>query len=59
MILNLVLFFAVHVLWPQGLHGRFDAVSASIALFRLEVGVVPLLLRCAVLGLALSTALAR
>lgn len=59
MILNLVLFFAVHVLWPQGLHGRFDAVSASIALFRLEVGVIPLLLGCAVLGLALSTALAR
>ena len=64
-ILNLTVFFAVHVLWPQGLHGRFDAVSASItaaamiALFRFRVGVIPLLLGCAVLGLALSTALAR
>lgn len=56
MILNPALFFAVHVLWPQSLNGRFDA--ASIARFRLEVGVIPLLLGCSVLGLALSTALA-
>ena len=27
-ILNLALFFAYHVLWPQGFGGRFDAVSA-------------------------------
>ena len=25
-ILNLALFFAYHVLWPQGFGGRFDAV---------------------------------
>ena len=30
-ILNLALFFAYHVLWPQGFGGRFDAASALIA----------------------------
>ena len=59
-ILNLALFFAYHVLWPQGFGGRFDAVSAAIAvaaaiaLFRFKVGVLPLLGACAVLGLLLS-----
>jgi chromate transport protein ChrA len=48
-ILNLAMFFAYHVLWPQGFGGRFDAVSAAIAvaaavaLFRFKVGVMPLL----------------
>jgi chromate transporter len=59
-ILNLALFFAYHVLWPQGFGGRFDfvsaliAVAATIALFRLKVGVVPLLAACAAAGLALT-----
>jgi chromate transporter len=59
-ILNLALFFAWHVLWPQGLGGRFDAVSAAIALaaalalFRFKVGVMPLLGGCALIGLAAS-----
>ncbi|MDM0106258.1 chromate efflux transporter [Variovorax sp. J22R24] len=58
-ILNLALFFAYHVLWPQGFGGRFDAVSAAIAvaaavaLFRFKVGVMPLLGGCAVAGLAI------
>jgi len=57
-ILNLALFFAYHVLWPQGFHGRFDALSAliatgaALALFRFKVGVMPLLAACAALGLA-------
>lgn len=57
-ILNLALFFAYHVLWPQGFGGRFDAVSAAIAvgaalaLFRFKVGVLPLLGACAATGLA-------
>ncbi|MEO8079397.1 MAG: chromate efflux transporter [Caldimonas sp.] len=56
-ILDLAVFFAWHVLWPQGLGGRFDAVSAAIvvaaavALFRFRAGVLPLLGACAVLGL--------
>jgi chromate transporter len=56
-ILNLALFFAWHVFWPQGWAGRFDAVSAAIAvvaavtLFRYKVGVIPLLGACALVGL--------
>ena len=57
-ILNLALFFAHHVLWPQGFGGRFDGVSAlialaaAIALFRYKLGVLPLLAACAAVGLA-------
>jgi len=59
-ILNLAVFFAHHVLWPQGFGGRFDAVSAlialgaAVALFRFRWGVMPLLATCAALGLAAS-----
>ncbi|MGQ3051249.1 MAG: chromate efflux transporter [Roseateles sp.] len=57
-ILNLALFFAYHVMWPQGLNGRFDwvsaliAMAAGVALFRFKLGVMPLLALCAVAGLA-------
>ena len=56
-ILNLALFFAWHVLWPQGFGGRFDgvsaliAVAAAVALLRWKVGVLPLLAGCATAGL--------
>ena len=56
-ILNLALFFAYHVWWPQGFSGRFDVVSAlitlaaALALFRFKVGVMPLLAACALAGL--------
>jgi chromate transporter len=59
-ILNLALFFAYHVLWPTGFGGRFDvlsaviAIAAAIALFRLEVGVMPPLGACAAAGLAIT-----
>ncbi len=59
-IVNLALFFAYHVLWPQGFGGRFDVLSAAItvaagiALFRFKVGVLPLLGACAAVGLALK-----
>jgi chromate transporter len=59
-ILNLAVFFAVHVLWPAGLHGRFDYVSAligaaaAVALFRYKIGVIPVILACAAAGLALT-----
>ena len=58
-ILNLALFFAYHVLWPQGFEGRFDIASALItaaavvALFRYKLGVIPLIGACAMAGLAL------
>ena len=59
-ILNLAMFFAYHVLWPQGFGGRFDALSAviaiaaAVALFRFKVGVIPLLGACAAAGLAVT-----
>ena len=58
-ILNLALFFAAHVFWPQGLGGRFDVASAllcaaaALALWRYKLGVLPLLAACGVAGLAL------
>jgi chromate transporter len=59
-ILNLALFFGVHVLWPDGMAGRFDAVSAAMAvaaaaaLVRFKVNVIRLIGACAGLGLLLS-----
>jgi len=59
-ILNLALFFAYHVLWPQGFEGRFDwpsaliALAAAVALFRFKVGVMPLLAGCALVGLGVA-----
>ena len=64
-ILNLALFFGYHVLWPQGFGGRFDALSALIALaavvalFRFKVGVMPLLGACAAVGLLATLLLPR
>ncbi len=55
-ILNLALFFGYHVLWPQGLAGPFDAVSAliaaaaAVALLRYRRGVIPVIAACAVVG---------
>ena len=59
-IVNLALFFAYYVLWPQGFDGRFDivsaliAVAAGVALFRFNVGVLPLLGTCAAAGLVVT-----
>lgn len=57
-IVNLAVFFAWHVLWPQGLSGRFDAASAviglaaAVALFRFKLGVIPVIAGSAIAGLA-------
>jgi chromate transporter len=59
-ILNLAVFFAYHVLWPQGFAGTFDwvsaliALAATIALFRSKRGVIEVIAVCAVLGLVLK-----
>ncbi len=59
-ILNLALFFAYHVLWPQGFGGQFDvaaagiALAATLALFRFKVGVMPLIGVCGLIGVALQ-----
>jgi chromate transporter len=64
-ILNLALFFAWHVLWPEGWAGRFDwasaliAIGAGVALFRFKLGVMPLLGLCAAVGLAVTQLVGR
>lgn len=61
-VLNLALFFGYHVLWPQGLAGRFDFVSAAIALaaavalLRYQRNVMHVIGVCALLGLAFKSA---
>jgi len=56
-ILNLAVFFAWHVLWPDGFAGRFDAfslvvgVAALAALWRYRTGMIPVILACGVAGL--------
>ncbi|HEX8986319.1 MAG TPA: chromate efflux transporter [Rhodocyclaceae bacterium] len=60
-IVNLAVFFAWHVLWPQGtpaapFDGSFQAfsaataVAAAIALFRYKIGVIPVIGACAAAG---------
>lgn len=59
-ILNLAVFFAWQVFWPQGFGGRFDTIAALIslcafwALFRYKVNVIPLIVACGASGLLLS-----
>jgi chromate transporter len=58
-IVNLAVFFAIHVLWPHGMHGGFDwpslliGAAAGVALFRFKVTVIPVVLGCGIVGLAL------
>ena len=55
-ICNLALFFAGHVLWPQGAEGRLDIAAALMilaalfALWRLRWNVIPVLFLCALAG---------
>ena len=61
-VLNLAVFFAIHVLWPLGKSGPFDWTSALlgagalVALLRYKAGVIPVIGGCALLGLALRLA---
>ncbi len=56
-VLNLAVFFAYHVLWPQGFEGPLEWFSALIgaaafvALFRYKLGILPLIAACALIGL--------
>ena len=58
-ILNLAVFFAYHVFWPQGFEGSFDGIaalvgaSALLALFRYKAGVIPVIGACGAAGLLL------
>ncbi|MEY2687991.1 MAG: hypothetical protein RL375_2189, partial [Pseudomonadota bacterium] len=57
-ILNLALFFGVHVVWPSGLEGPIDVASAliafaaAVALFRFKRSVIQVIGACALAGLA-------
>ena len=57
-IVNLAVFFAYHVLWPQSLSGPFEIASAvigvlaAIALFRFKAGVIPVVLASGLAGMA-------
>ena len=59
-IVNLALFFAWHVLWPEGAEGRFEWISALIgavafvAQFRFKAGVIPVIGSCALAGLVVT-----
>lgn len=61
-IVNLACFFAGHVFWSGGPHGRIDvmaaliAAGAAVALFRFKWGVLPVLGACGAIGLAWSMA---
>ena len=57
-ILNLALFFAYHVLWPQGFGFEFQwfsalmGVVAFFALFKWDVGILKVIVLSAAVGLA-------
>ena len=59
-VLNLAVFFAYHVLWPEGFEARFEWFSAVIgavafiALFKYKAGIVQVIGACAVIGLGYS-----
>jgi chromate transporter len=59
-VLNLAVFFAYHVLWPQGFDAKFEwfsaliGAAAFIALFRYKAGIVTVIGACAVAGLGYS-----
>jgi chromate transporter len=56
-IVNLAVFFAYHVLWPQGFGGHLEwaalvmGAGAALALFRFKVGVIPVVLGAGLAGL--------
>jgi chromate transporter len=59
-ILNLAMFFAYHVLWPDGLDGRFEwfsalmGIAAFFALFKWDIGIFRLIALSATVGLAFT-----
>jgi chromate transporter len=57
-ILNLAVFFAWHVFWPQGFNKQFDVIAAIIGMgallviFRYKVGVIPVIVTCGLVGVS-------
>lgn len=58
-IVNLAVFFAWQVFWPQSGNGSFDLIAALIgigallALFRYKVGIIPVIVACGSIGFLL------
>jgi len=56
-VINLAVFFAYHVLWPQGFEAGFEwfsaviGLAAFVALFRYKVGIVSVIAASAIAGL--------
>jgi len=56
-IVNLAVFFAGHVLWPEGFPGRFDwfsllvGLASIVALWRYKTGMIPVIFACGTAGL--------
>jgi chromate transporter len=64
-IVNLAVFFALHVFWPGGASAGWRgidvasvaiAVVAALALFRLRAGVIPVILGSAIAGMLVALA---
>jgi chromate transporter len=59
-VINLAVFFAYHVLWPEGFAARFEwfsavlGLAAFVALFRFKLGIVTVIGAGAALGLGYS-----
>lgn len=59
-IINLAVFFAYHVLWPQGFDADFEwfsaliGMAAFIALFKYKIDIVKLIVASAVVGMGYS-----
>jgi chromate transporter len=57
-IINLAVFFAKNVLWPNGADLDWVAtligVAAFVALFRFKIGIMSVIAACAVIGLTLT-----
>jgi len=57
-IVNLAVYFALHVWWPQGAAGGIDwvavalSVAAAVALLRFKVGVIAVIVACGAAGVA-------
>ena len=55
-IVNLAVFFAYHIFWPQGFTHDFQWISlmitilAAIALFRFKIGIIKIIIACAFAG---------
>jgi chromate transporter len=56
-IVNLAVFFAWHVFWPDGFSGRFEwfsllvGLAAIVALWRYKAGMIPVIFACGAAGL--------